>query len=258
MTDLNHLLHDWASRQEPTPAELDSLQTRMTERLANVGRTAMTGRTDVGVRSTAASWIAIVAVAASLLAAVTVFWSGRRDDSPRSLDVALAWLPAGDLAARQSLFSELDRMFDGRWRWLSEVNGRVHLETDESSASPAALPSDKSCGVEVRLTIVQRRPGETKWNVVWEASVLARSEEWVRLPVELTGDSAVSVWVYSLPDGSVLVESDVTLTAPVRVHVSEQQVFGISLRPARLWSARRSDGEFQLIQSIARMETHHG
>ncbi len=264
MNDLNHLLHDWSARQEPTPAEWHSLQTRIAEQLANdVARTptseqtSMVCRTDVGVRSTT-SWIALVAVAASLLAAVTVFWSGRRDDSVRSLDVALASLPAGDLAARQSLFSELDRMFAGRWRWLSEVNGRVHLETNEPSVSPAELPSDESSGIAVRLTIVQRRPGEAKWRVVWEASVLARSEEWVRLPVELPGDSAVSMWAYSLPDGSTLVESDVALTIPFSVRLSEQHVFGTSGRPARLWSARRSDGEFQLIQSVARMEAHHG
>ena len=218
----------------------------------------MVGRTDVGVRSTAASWIAIVTVTASLLAAVTVFWSGRRDDSVRSMDVGVASLPAGDLAARQSLFRELDRLFDGRWRWLSDVNGRVHLETDEDSASLVPLPHDESSGIAVRLTIVQRRPGEAKWNVVWEVSVLARSEEWVRLPTELTGDSTVSVWVYALPDGSTLVESDVALMAPVSVRLSEQHVFGASGRPARLWSARRSDGEFQLIQSVARMEAHHG
>ena len=266
MNDLNHLLHDWATRQEPTPAELDLFQTRIVEQLANdVARTptseqtSMAGRTDVGVRSTrSASAIALVVVAASLLAAVSVFWSGRGDDSARSTEVPLALLPAGNLSARQSLFSELDRMFDGRWRWLSEVNGRVHLETDEPSVRLANLPSDESSGVAVRLTIVQRRPGEAKWNVVWEASVLARSEEWVRLPIELPGDSAVSMWTYALPDGSTLVESDVALTVPVSVRLSEQHVFGVSGRPTRLWSARRSDGEFQLIQSVARMEAHHG
>ncbi|MBC7821399.1 MAG: hypothetical protein IAG10_31310 [Planctomycetaceae bacterium] len=266
MNDLNHLLHDWAARQEPTPAELDSLQARIAEQLANdVARTPTSeqtspaGRTDVGVRSTrSASVIALVVVAASLLAAVSVFWFGRREDSARSLDVDVASLPAGNLSARQSLFSELDRMFNGHWRWLSEVNGRVHLETDEPSASLVDLPNDESSGIAVRLTIVQRRLGETKWTVVWEASVLARSEEWVRLPVELPGHSAVSMWAYALPDGSTLVESDVALTVPVSVRLSEQHVFGVSGRPTRLWSARRSDSEFQLIQSVARMEAHHG
>lgn len=256
MIDVNQLLHDWATRNEPATIESERLQNRIVAQLANIERTAMSGQSGVRGRSTTTSAIALVAVAASLLAAVTVFWSGRRDGSERSVD--LASLPASDLAARQSLFNELDRMFDGRWRWLSEVNGRVHLETDESSASPSDLPSEESSGVAMRLTIVQRRPGEAKWNVVWEASVLARSEEWVRLPVELPGDNSVSLWAYSLPDGSVLVESDVTLTVPVAVRVSDQQVFGSSRRPARLWSVRRSDGEFQLIQSIARWETHHG
>ena len=202
--------------------------------------------------------MAVAVVAASLLAAVTVFWSARREDTSGSMDVPVASLPAGNLFARQSLFSELDRMFDGHWRWLSDVNGRSHLETDDPSDSSANLPGDESSGVAVRLTIVQRRPGETTWTVVWEASVLARSEEWVRLPVELPGDSAISMWTYMLPDGSTLVESDVALTVPVSVHVSEQHIFGTSGRPARLWSARQSDGEFQLLQSVARMEAHHG
>ncbi|TXT33471.1 MAG: hypothetical protein FD138_1876 [Planctomycetota bacterium] len=87
---------------------------------------------------------------------------------------------------------------------------------------------------------------------------MARSDEWVRLPESLIGDDTVSVWVHSLPDGLVLIESNVTLTAPVAVHSSEQQVFGQSVRPARLWSTRRADGEFQLIQTFARLEAHHG
>ena len=269
MNDLNGLLQDWSARQEPASTELDSLQARIAEQLVNdVARTEVgaIGRlglrpdsfaTRVGTESqpTSASWLAVVVVAASLLAGVTVFWSGRSDDSARSMNASFASLPAGNLFARQSLFNELDRMFDGRWRWLSEINGSVHVETDEPSPD---LPSDENSGVAVRLTIVQRRPGETEWKVVWEASVLARSEEWVRLPVELPGDSAVSMWAYALPDGSTLVESDVALTVPVSVRLSEQHVFGTSGRPARLWSARRSDGDFQLIQSVARMEAHHG
>jgi hypothetical protein len=254
MNDLNHLLRDWVARNESTSAKLDQLQTRITQRLANVGRTSVTGRTDMGVQSTT-GWIALVAVAASLLAAVTVFRSGHRNESARPADIATESLPPTDWATRQTLSSELDRLFDGHWRWLGEVNGRVHLQTDETTSSAEVATNS---GVAVRLMIVQRRPSESNWRVVWEASVLARSEEWVRLPAELTGDGAVSMWTYSLPDGSVLVESDLTLTAPVPIRLSEQQVFGASVRPARLWSTRRADGEFQLIQSIARLEANHG
>ena len=87
---------------------------------------------------------------------------------------------------------------------------------------------------------------------------MARADEWVRLPEELTGDDSLSIWSHTLPDGSVLVESELALTAPVAVRVSEQQVFGTSARPARLWSGRRADGDFQLIQTIARQEADHG
>lgn len=265
MNDINQLLGDWAARHEPTPTALNSLQARIAGELLNVNETSATqpaavaGRRDDNVRSTVSvSWMAVVSVAASLLAVVTVFWSGRQREVTPLANAALAALPATDLAGRQLLFRELDRMFDGHWRWFGEVNGRVHVQTDDGSPGGAdGSPSDNP-GLAVRLTVVQRRPGDANWRVVWETSVLARSEEWVRLPAELLGNNAVSVWAYSLPDGSVLVENDVSLSAPVPVRLSEPQFFSTSNRHARLWSAHRADGEFQLIQSVARLEANHG
>ncbi|HLQ44336.1 MAG TPA: hypothetical protein VK137_06385 [Planctomycetaceae bacterium] len=254
MNDLDQLLRGWADRNEPPEAAFDELR----QRIQKCGRRSVCQSTDdsrarqAGSLPHVTAWWAIAAVAASLLAAVIVLRERPHSESLASDPLSL---PTESLSARQMLFVELDRLFDGQWRWLGEVNGRAHLQTDDS---PSSAHDESSDGLAVRLTVVQRRRGEANWHVVWEASVLARSEEWVRLPAELTGDNAVSVWAYSLPDGSTLVESDVALTAPVPVHLSEQHVFGASLRPARLWSARRSNGEFQLIQSIARLEAHHG
>jgi hypothetical protein len=265
MADLNQLLTDWASRQEASPARLASLQAQIGKSLASEAaemtsspQFAPAGRAGSDGRWTkSASRVALLVVAASLLAVMTVFWPHSSDESPRSTDVADVAMPSVDLSSRQALFQELDQVFDGHWRWLGEVNGRVHLQTDESPVTENAS-ADENAGVAVRLTIVQRRPGDAAWRVVWEASVLARSEEWVRLPQELTGDGAVAVWAYALPDGSVLVESDVSLAAPVSIRHADQHLFGGAHRPARLWSVRRADGEFQLIQSIARLETQHG
>ena len=259
MNDLDQLLSNWAARTEPTDDALRAIQMRV------VGMTRL--RSEIDLRRSVnpmtetprvrfASW-AIVTTAAALMLVAGVLLS-----RPRGQHVASSTLQFAEdsVAARQSLFNELDRMFDGHWRWLGEVNGRVHLQTDEPAASEAHVADDGAAnsGVAVRLVVVQRRPGEANWRVVWEALVMARSDEWVRLPEELIGDDAVSVWAHSLPDGSVLIESDVTLTSPVAVHSAEQHVFGDSTRPTRLWSARRVDGEFQLIQSVARLETHHG
>ena len=181
MNELNRLLQDWALRRELSEAELDQLRTRIAGQLTVVPRASLPERRSAG-------WVAVVSVAASLLAAVVLFSSVRRDESSRPVDLASEPLPASDLAARQALFVELDRMFDGHWRWLSEVNGRVHLQTDESNAEAST-----ESGMAVRLVVVQRRPGEANWSVVWEASVLAREDEWVRLPDELTGEDRKSV-----------------------------------------------------------------
>lgn len=264
MADLNQLLNDWASRRAPTSERIESLQAQIRERLLTEVADASLLEPTVRLERTAAhdsaksgSSIALVMVVASLLLAVTMFWPRPRSESFRSTNIAAGSVPSNDLSARQPLFRELDRMFDSHWLWLGEVNGRVHLQTDEPAQSTMRQRENNS-GVAVRLTLVQRRPGEMKWRVVWDASVLTRTEEWVQLPDEATGARAVSLWAYALPDGSVLVESDVSLTSPVLVRHSDQRVFGASQRPARLWSVRRPDGEFQMIQSIARMEAQHG
>lgn len=260
MNDLNQRLHGWLDRNEPTSNELDQLHSRIIERLAEEvkvdrmlpsARLSLRDRTGVGVRS--AGWFAIVTAVASLLAIVSVFRHGARNEAPSPNDVDITSLSTSDLSERQPLFNELDRMFEGRWRWLSEVNGRMLLQTHESEHSTSTDP-----GVAVRLTVVQRRPGQTNWAVIWEASVLAHSEEWVRLPAELTGENAVSIWSHALPDGSMLVESDVSLTSPIAVRLTEPHVFNASSHPTRLWSTRRADGDFRLIQSIARLEANHG
>ena len=262
MNDLDQLLSNWAARTEPTDDALQALQRRVVSAAASATNSNSSGsagaspfRDHPAARQKAGWQIAMTAVALLLAAAVLVSRPHERNEA--SLTPQLS---DDSIAARQSLFNELDRMFDGHWRWLGEVNGRVHLQTEEPAASEVSAADNRVAnnGVAVRLVVVQRRPGEANWRVVWEASVMARSDEWVRLPEELIGDDAVSVWAHALPDGSVLIESDVTLTAPVAVRSSEQHVFGGSERPTRLWSARRVDGEFQLIQSVARLETHHG
>lgn len=248
MNDLDELLRDWSARTEPTDDTLQALQRRIVSLSGSAE--ASTSRSRPAIRQKAGWQIAVTAAALVLSAAVLM-------SRPREQNVAsnLPQVPDAFRAARQPLFDELDRMFDGHWQWFGEVNGRVHLQT----AVPVTSESDVTDGgVAVRLVVIQRRPGEVNWQVVWEASVMARSDEWVRLPEELIGNNAVSVWTHSLPDGSMFVESNIALTAPVTVRSSEQQVFGGSARPTRLWSVQRTDGEFQLFQSVARLESHHG
>ncbi|MCX7422526.1 MAG: hypothetical protein NT013_23685 [Planctomycetia bacterium] len=265
MNDLNDLLHNWAPRQEPSSVELRIQHEQILKRLVNVAEATSVAPIVAVRRETSASnssmlnCVAVVAVAASLLLATSMFWFGHPGRLTNSRESELVSVPAGDPTSGQPLFSELNRMFEGHWRWLSEVNGNVHLEVDESTDDGAAIGhNETNAGVSVRLTVMQRRTNDAKWTVVWDALVLTRSEEWVRLPIESTGDNAVSIWAYSMPDGSTLIESDVVLTVPIPVRLSEQHVFGTSHGPARLWSARRSEGEFQIIQSVARMEAHHG
>ena len=257
MNDLDQLLHDWGRRNEPTTAQVDDLQARVMKGLKSSAsasnlplKPSAIAHPVLRFSTTRGMLEVIVAFAASLIVA---FWISQLSEfggntiSSEATDVV-----AANSVDQQSLFAELDRMFDGRWRWLSEINGRVHLQTDElndTSTEP---------GLSVRLTVIRRRPGQAGWTVVWEASVLSHTDEWVQLPKDLMAGATISVWSHELPDGSVLVESDVALTKPVALQLAEPHIYGPMPQSARLWSAQRADGDFQLIQSISRLESGHG
>src|SRR5262249_18558274 len=134
----------------------------------------------------------------------------------------------------------------------SEVNGRIHLELSDAGERSSAD------GTSIHLKIMHRPSRQTHWKVVWQVSVLARAQEWVQIPVENMGDDLISVWSYRLPDGAVLVESDIQLSNPLQLHFVEPHVFTNPSQPARLWSAQRADGDYQLIETVGQVSSEPG
>src|SRR5262249_12796151 len=135
---------------------------------------------------------------------------------------------------------------------LSEIDGNVQLQTSETDVSSS------ESGVVVRLTVVKRKSQGASWTIVWDVSIISHAGEWVQLPPDQTGGDSISVWSHTLPDGAVVVESDMSLTKPVSLQLAESRIVTRPAQPTQLWSLRRSDGEFQLIQSVSPLESNRG
>lgn len=252
MNDLDNLLQSWNKRNEPSEVHLDKLRHQAIAQLSSSPALAdlqiYSPSTTVSKRR--GSLAVVFAFAASILMAFGIFKLTTLFDKQASSDPLR--LVAASTQNSQSLFAELDRVFDGRWQSLSEIDGNVQLQTRESNSS------SPEPGVAVRLTVFRRRSHDADWTIVWDASIISHTDEWVQLPQDQTSGDLISVWTHALPDGSVIVDSDMTLSKPVSIQVAEPSMITRPSQPTRLWSERRADGEFQLIQSVARLEANRG
>jgi hypothetical protein len=250
MNDLDNLLQSWNKRNEPSEVHLDKLRHQAIARLSSSPARAELQIHSPTISKRRGNLAVVFAFAASILMALGIFKLTALFDKQTSSDPLR--LVAASTHDSQSLFAELDRMFDGRWQSLSEIDGHVQLQTSETNGASSEP------GVAVRLTVLKRQSQKADWTIVWDASIISHTGEWVQLPQDQTGGDSISVWSYALPDGSVIVESDLALTNPVSIQLTEPSIVNRPSQPTQLWSERRADGEFQLIQSVARLEANRG
>jgi hypothetical protein len=112
-----------------------------------------------------------------------------------------------------------------------------------------AAPSRDSPPVTLRLTVVRREPGEVNWSVMWRVSVLARSEQLVKLPRTTVDSPSLSLWTYLLPDGKIACDADLSWGGEEGFHVTatELQTAG----DVREVAAEEEEGvEYRVFQTV--------
>lgn len=251
MSQLDDLLQNWAASHEPDAAALSKLQERIVQQCLSgranevhsevvlVDETRWAEKRSAGVPNLQARWSAFaVACALGLTLAALMGWPQLTRQQGSDLEI----VDVDRESSSALLLREFDRLFDGRWNWVGEVNDQSHVELDEdrdASTEPR---------VAVRLVAVERRRGESSWRVIWKASLLTRSQQWVQLPRRLTGEDSVSVWAYALPDGAVMVESSVELRSSLNANVSTGRLFSNNRQGIELWSGNANDREVRLVE----------
>lgn len=261
---LDDLLRDWSQQEQPDDAALAALLERVLRGLPDPAIEAGLPASEVADqpvlvrrpphRDTGGSIRAqrlVVALLAGVLSLALLF-AAMILHTPHATNRSGPLLTSAGQETQQRLFAELNALFPGQWRWSSEVNGRMHLEVSDDSP-PAAAPAE---GVIVQLAVVRRSSRGQTWSTLWEATVLSRPGEWIRLPDELAGNNRLTVWTCPLPDGGLLVENELALTSPVVVQLSEPRVY-LGANTACLWSGQDRDGEYQLLQSVVRTGGSH-
>ncbi len=153
------------------------------------------------------------------------------------------------LAKSRKLFDELEHIFAGQFRWIVEHNGRVDLGIGQMPGSA----SDDSKPVKYRLTVVAKSTSESGWRAVWSTDVLLRSEEIVQISRTPCDSDKLTLWVYPLQDGKVLVDADLSLASLVGI-VSQTSHLQPSGLPTEIFSLQKNDMEYRVLQTVSVLE----
>ena len=196
--------------------------------------------------------------AASLLVALGLGYAGFRlgsQDPPGPMapatDAAVpafAQLDPPALRTAVALLSELEWMFDQRLQWVAETSGQVRLRIAEPGEHVGGQPT-----VLVRITVVQRDAARATSQVLWTAQVVGGDQQLVRLgngPAGATDEPRLQVWAFALPDGRIMVDSELRLAGPVPLHVASGGVQDSGV-PTKVYAGRQGGGEFEVYQTVA-------
>ena len=226
---LDRLLRGWAARHAADSGSLERIQGAIGQALEQddplqVGGTTLAapGRWQSGVL-----WPSLGVVAALLLALVSaMFWSPQRPeiarlDLPSSSGDVQAGITPEQLVRETKLFAELDRVFGRQLRWVAEWDGKVELGI-EPDATAAVQANSKP--VTIRFTVVKRGQSDRDWSVAWTVNLVVRNEQLVQLQPAEADSPSLMVWIYTLADGKIACDADLSLGGSEGLHVKASEL----------------------------------
>jgi hypothetical protein len=244
---LDKRLKQWAADTAPAAEDLARLRQRITDEAARACgealRMAPPARAPFAIKL-----FYSLAGAAAMLIAVCALWTMFGSDTAQPGRDTLAdatTVPALDIELGRKLFSEIDRMFPERLRWVAESNGDMGMGIE---SAPTGIV-ENGVPMFVRLTLVARHDSEHAWRPTWSADMLVRSEDAVEIVPSPHADNHLSLWIYPLTDGHILVDSRVSLATPLPLAAVSEAVVQPG-RPLQLSAGRRNNTDYRLYQTV--------
>ena len=132
------------------------------------------------------------------------------DDQPAMPEYAQ--LSDDQLRNRRVLLSEMKSLFGDRLTWLAETDARIEVGLSDRQDVNAGSTSAAAEQLAVRVVVEKRASADSDWQLAWSVDVMSRSEEFVEL-APATGDgTSMTLWAYTLPDGMVAVDSELSFS----------------------------------------------
>ncbi|MEZ6122486.1 MAG: hypothetical protein R3C49_04835 [Planctomycetaceae bacterium] len=263
---LDQLLSQWADECD-SAERLAGLHNRIVQSLTEPAPKESTALVDsAGPVPTIVSqqrrpWASHVAVAVAVVALLSVSLKMWNSDSVnpispgRDVPPEYAWLRGEQIQRQSVLFQELDQMFGREIAWVAETGEQLKLGMDESLSDVAeSLRSEPVRDrVAVRIVVEQKPSGTRDWRTAWVVDVAARSEELVQFDDPQADHSTLQLWVYRLPDGAIVVDTDLQLRGLTSLSARTSEMHR-SAKPVSIRTGTHDNTEFRIFQSATNLK----
>jgi len=163
-----------------------------------------------------------------------------------------AQIDTGQIHNRATLFRELNEFYAGNLAWMAEVDGRVVLRVDSakigSPSSPIQTNDARERSVTVRVVVIARAAGDQRWQTLWKADVISENDQFVQIGPSDGAKRDLSLWAHLLPDGSVAVDTSISLEAGNQESYSGVQRPSV---PERILTRKSGNIEYRVFQTVA-------
>lgn len=267
--NLDRLLRDWATGEQPDQSHLEMLHERIAQAADQLeGAGAETSgipddalapggarkATLPGAWPTRLGWFALGA-AAAILAAVFLLWGlGTRPpvDTPGPRAASgppappEARLSGRELAAQATVFAAMREVFADQLAWMAEADGKVILGIEPEAQAPPA----GSDAITIRLVVMARRSGEADWRPRWSVDCIVHDEQLVELPPQDGPENRLAVWTHLLPDGMIAVDTSLGIETSQPGPSSYSGVQRPEV-PQQILTLKTDGTEYQVFQTVA-------
>lgn len=243
---IDNLLRDWSARREPGESERRQLEARVLQAARQAIHDGRQSRAKPAGRQSLRQahhllWFAAGIAATLLIAGIWLFLARTRDPLAPLLSEE-SGLFAGRRGSMARIFRETEQLFGSNLQWVAQSGGDAELGITETPAEGEALV--------VRVVVVARPVGTAAWKRLWKADVVARANGILEISPDGNPDNRMALWLHRLEGGAALVESRLTLHAPVAIEAETSEVlkFGATRKVTRVL---HGGVEYLLLQTVA-------
>ena len=233
------MLKNWAATKSPDKDHLHDLSLKINEKISSNSNLNVENIVVTKVLFFQKLLYSGIGAAAAILIMLLI---NCRDTPSSQVDSSYAQIANGE-----KLFSYMQELFPDNLRWISESDGKINLglETRDNANSSAPLL--------IKIFIVSRERGSKVWKSEWSTDITLRDEEIVEIAPTRDNDDIITLWVYSLDDGKLAVDTSIKLDGPVRFAVQNTNI----VKPGdstELMSLTEEGIEYKVLQTITRLD----
>lgn len=165
---------------------------------------------------------------------------------PTSLPLGL---PENYALAKARVVREMNRLFSGQIRWVTEDNDAVKIGIE------ANMPTDvdRLPSAWVQTVVVTRRAGEATWRPVWSTTILVHHEEQIEVAPSAEINDQLAIWAFAVDKDKWVIDSACSLTTPVRLS-SKSSAFIEPGKYREIAALKTEDWEYRVYQTVLNVQ----